>query len=335
MSIYMSASTIMAQLNSGGLYSYSNEKTKKIVDEDKTNAQDNSSSISRSLRRLRKLDFETISGKSKAKREIKSLIDSYNDLLDIPKEKQSDDLKRRFNKLDNLLNEYSKELEEVGISRNSKNHLTFDKLSYNTEVTAEDLKTVFGTDSAFSKEFDKQAKSIKNISGQNIFQNITVRETASQHVSEGRISMANYANAISTDLDILSRLSDSASNNEAQMQETIKTYMKNFVEQYNQIFQKEQTELTEASALKDMKSTVLKHSDALKNVGIQITNSDGSLLELKDIEEDASQTSETFLEQVNKLMESEFTNEMQDASQKLFCELLSTTENNIVINSFA
>jgi len=323
MSIKLSVSTMLNQLHSTGSYSYKTHKTAKTIDEDKCNAAEKSISINTSLRNLRKTDTSTVGGKTKAKKHIKNIISAFNDLKDNAAT-SSKSSRRTMSKLSGLLEEYSDELEALGIRKSQNGKYSLNNAKWEDlegDKLSEALDKVFGKESDFSKKFEKYNKSLKSIMRENQIQtkNITLNNTV--NIDNNKISMAGSANNLTTYI---------ASFASAKTGDEAVTYMNEIISNFNNIFIKEKDAGSNSEYLDMLSKLVLNNKTDLNNVGLDC-NDDGTSISFSA--DDNSILKDKYTE-AETLFSGDFGEKISDAAKALFCDLLDTENNGITVNEY-
>lgn len=325
MSINISASTLLNQLNSTGAYSYSTTKEKRTLNETKVSSKDNCAAFTKALRNLRKLDISAESDKTTAKKYIKNFISSLNSLTDAASELNSKALDRRFSKINSLISNNSEELSKLGISKNSSGKLTFDKLTFDEFEDSDVYDSLFGKSSDFSKKIEKYMKSVKSMVSNNIVQTSNVTTTTTVNVDSKKISMANSCNMLSTYANQLNSATDS---------NTGLNFAQEIISNFNNIFISEKDCQTKSELLNSLASLVQENSDELNEIGIEVSADGKTLSFSSDVDSDGNDGKVKFVNNYDKVLSlfgGSFGSKLSDISNNLFCELLETSKNNINI----
>lgn len=324
MGINLSVSTMLNQLNSTGSYSYKTSKKTRIVDEDKYNAKETSVSLNTSIRNLRKVDLSTVGGKTKAKKHIKNILSSFNDLKN-NSASSSKAAKRTMTKLSALFDEYSDELEDLGITKsaNGKKY-SFDNAKWeklDEDKMTEAFDKLFRSDCDFSKKLEKYTKSIKSIMSENQIQTKEITSNNSVTIDNNKIAMAGSSNNL---IKYISSFTTANSSDAAT------TYMNGIINNFNNIFTTEQTTNTSSTFLNMLSDLIKSNKTALNSVGLDC-NQEGTSISFYN---DDNTTFKGNYSDAIDLFSGRFGSDLSSATKELFCDLLETQRNNITVNGY-
>ncbi len=121
------------------------------------------SALTKALDALDELDFEDKEADNTKKiyNTIMSFVDTYNNAIDSAGDSETRGVSSKVGKMRQALKEYSKELEEIGISVKNSGKLTVDKAELK-KATLSKVKKVFSKDSSdFSADIRKINKLLK------------------------------------------------------------------------------------------------------------------------------------------------------------------------------
>lgn len=324
MSISLSASSMLNQLNSTGTYSYKTSKNSKIVDEKKFAAKETCIMLNTSVRTLRNTTPTTVGGKTKAKKHIKNVLSAINDLMD-SSAASSKKSKRAVEKLSNLFDEYEDELKDIGITKSSSGKYSLDNSKWENideETLTDAYNKLFGKDSDFSKGIVKYNNTLKSIMNENLVQTKTVTLNNSVSIDKNRIAMAGSANNITSCISSLT--SSDCGSKEAL------AYISEIIDNFNTLFAEEKEAQSNSEYLDTLSNLVLSHKTDLNSIGLDCSN-DGTSLSFYN---NNSDTCNEKIDDAKNLFEKKFGDALSSASQKLFCDLLETTGNNISVNEY-
>ncbi len=321
MSINISADTMLKQLNATGSYSFTIHKERRSINEYKLSAKDHCDIFTKSLRNLKKIDTDSKANRTNMKKHIKNIVNSYNDLLDSSENINSKSFTRRMEKLDKLLDDYSDELQELGITKNSKGKLSFSKLKIDYMEDTKAFESVFGKDSDFSMKFDKYTKSIKSSVSDNLIQTINISNRTTVDIEKDKILMANSANSLSTYIKLFSN---------AENKDSSLTYIKEIMTSFNKIFDNNEND-TNLPILESLSGLMKDNSEKLRDIGIEFDEDKNSLS--FSPESDSFEDGETIFssnyDKALSLFNGDFGSKLTSYSNDLFCQLLETSKHNI------
>lgn len=323
MSVNISASTLLNQLSTTGTYSFSTTKTKRTINEYKLSAKDDCTEIQTAVRNLRKTDVSFVGDKAKARKYIKKFISSFNELKESASDINSKDYDRAVSKLSKVIDNYSDDLEKLGIKKTKSGSLSFDNLKW-TELEGEkfekNFNKIFGNDSDFSKNIEKYIKSVKSASNQNLLQTETIVNRTSVDISENKISMAGAANNLSSYISSFS----------ASSEESALLCMKEIISNYNLIFKKEKEAETNAPALNNIRDLITSNKSTLNEIGIDCDN-EGKTIYFTD---DDETTFKTKYNDAALLFSGNFGEELNLNLKDLFCQLLETDSHSVIVDEY-
>lgn len=328
MSINFSSESILAQLNSTGAYSFSSVNVRRTINETKVSAKEHCNLFTKSIRNLKKTDISTDSGKTSAKKHLNNLLTNYNSLSREAKSLTSKTLDRRLEKLDKLFDEYADDLKTLGIEKNSKGKMTFDKTKIDELTDNKAFDSLFGINSDFSTKLERYTKGIKSNVSENVIELTNVTQQTTVSIEKNKIFMANSANTMSLYINSIAKASD---------KDSALTYMTEIINSFNNIFDKEKETQSNSEYLDMLSKLVEDNSDALNEIGVE-AEENGTVLSFT-AETDATEKGETTFtdnyEKALSLFNDTFGNELKKVSEDLFCHLLETSKHDIIIDAKA
>lgn len=130
--------------------------------------------LKRAVKKLANFDFESATDLKSFKNTIKAFADTYNNTLSSTSSSDDDSVNRYAKKLKKMVQKYSDEFEDIGISIDKKGTLTVND-NLLEAATEDSLKTLFSTKdgSNFLKETKKLASSINNNSYNALYTQLT------------------------------------------------------------------------------------------------------------------------------------------------------------------
>lgn len=105
---------------------------------------------------------ELTATKAKYYNKLRAFVDSYNYTIDSGNGNSSDSsIRSKIKSMKALTKKYSSELENIGISSDSKGYLSLSKTALDN-IKISTYEDMFGADSKYAKELSKYSKSISN-----------------------------------------------------------------------------------------------------------------------------------------------------------------------------
>ena len=281
--VTIQASTLSAQLQTSGQYSYSVTKQGFAHDAKAEDASYNAKAMRQMIKHLKYFDYEDGSA-TELKKYVKNFVSEYNSLLDNTGKIENDKkIKKYTDKFDALLNKYEKELSDIGITKKTNGKLELDKTKFD-EAKNEKVSEVFTRTSEFSQK--------ATLYMDRIFEN--TRLAFQKPVTDNVTTVRQASNAQSQLIQQIPMLAVSA-NTLAQADYSddtqVKSFVAGYVQYYNALLNAAQNVAAERGTLESeevsqIKQVTRNYQTSLTQSGITIDSDDTLLFDEQAIASD-------------------------------------------------